>query len=206
MSRRFMARLRAFPASFLACGALFAAPQTAPPAAIQIRILEGDGAINSIRLHHAHDPVVQVLDASGTPVSGVTVTFLLPALGAGGVFQDNGLSLTVETGARGMAAAHGLRPNRIAGPFRIRVTASWQGQPATASLVETNAEPVAKSGSSKKVVILALIGGAAAAGIAVAAHGSNKSSNSDTAASASAAGVSTGATIVSGAPSLGPPH
>ena len=91
-----MARLRAFPASFLACGALFAAPQTAPPAAIQIRILEGDGAINSIRLHHAHDPVVQVLDASGTPVSGVTVTFLLPALGAGG-FHASGSFFRITT-------------------------------------------------------------------------------------------------------------
>ncbi|HUK15633.1 MAG TPA: carboxypeptidase-like regulatory domain-containing protein [Bryobacteraceae bacterium] len=206
MSRRFTARLRAFPTAFMLCAVLFAAPQTAPPPAIQIRILEGDGAINSIRLHRAHDPVVRVLDASDRPVSGATVTFLLPALGAGGMFQDNGLSLTVETDARGMATAHGLRPNRIAGPFRIRVTASWQGHPATAGLTETNAEPVAKSGSSKKVVILALIGGAAAAGIAVAAHGGNKSSNSNTGAAATGAGGSTGATIVSGAPSLGPPH
>ena len=205
MSRRFTARLRAFSAALLVCAALSAASQTAQPPAIQIRILEGDGAINSIRLHRAHDPVVQVLNASGSPLAGATVTFLLPALGAGGTFQDNGLSLTVQTDARGMAAARALRPNRIAGPFRIRVTASWQGQPATASLTETNAEPVAKSGSSKKIIIVALIGGAAAAGIAAAAHG-GKSSNSDAGAAATAAGGSTGVTIVSGSPSLGPPH
>jgi hypothetical protein len=188
--------------NFLMGASLATAQQPVPPSAIQIRVLEGDGAINSIRLHRGHDPVVEVLDANGKPAPGATVTFLLPALGAGGTFQDSGLSLTEETNARGTAAARGLRPNRIAGQFQIRVTASWRGQTASASLRETNAEPVANSGSSKKILIFAAIGGAAAAGIAVAAHGKSSGSN----AGASGAGVSTGVTIVSGSPTLGPPH
>jgi hypothetical protein len=108
----------------------------------------------------------------------------------------------VETDEGGTAAARGLRPNRIAGPFRIRVTASMHGQYASATITETNAEPVAKSGNSKKIVILALVGGAAAAGVAAAVLG-GKSSNSRTGASTAAG---SGSTIVAGSPSLGPPH
>jgi hypothetical protein len=171
----------------------------APP--IQVKVVQGDGAINSIRLHRAHDPVVQVVDAAGNPIAGATVTFLLPAMGAGGTFQDNGLSLTIQTDDRGFATGRGLKPNRIAGPFRIRVTASWQGQSASAAIAETNAEPVPQSGNSKKILIIALIGGGAAAGALAAAHGGGSSSNGG-----STGGTSGGATIVAGSPTLGPPH
>jgi hypothetical protein len=202
MSRRFPARFGVLPATVLACTFAGSAQQTAP-STIHVRVVEGDGAINSIRLRQGHDPVVQVLDRDGKPLSGATVTFLLPAFGASGTFQDNGLSLTVETDQRGIAAAHGLRPNHTAGTFRIRVTASWHGQPADASLTETNAEPVAKSGNSKKIAILALVGGAVVAGVAAAAHGGGSSSGNN---GASTAGGSAGATISAGSPAFGPPH
>ena len=173
---------------------------------IRVRVVEGDGAINSIRLRHAHDPAVQVLDAEENPVAGATVTFLLPAMGAGGTFQDSGLSLTIESDAHGMAAARGLRPNRAAGPFRIRVVASWHGESANATLTETNAEPVASSGKSKKIAIAVLVGGAAAAGAALAARSGKSSSASPSGAAATTGGAAAGATIVAGAPSFGPPH
>lgn len=204
MSRRFIARFRDCAILPAVCASLLAAPQSAAPSAIQIHIMEGDGAINSIRLHRAHDPVVEVVDAAGNPVAGATVTFLLPPEGASGTFQDNGLSLTIETDSRGMAAARGLRPNRVAGSFRIRVAASWRGQSASTNITETNAEPVAQSSHSKTIIILAIVGGAAAAGAAVAAHGGKSSPASET--GGNTAGGSSGATITSGSPSLGPPH
>jgi hypothetical protein len=175
------------------------------PAGISIRILEGDGAINSIRLHRAHDPVVQVLDRTGEPVSGATVTFLLPASGPSGEFQSSGLSLTIDTGPDGRAAAHGLRPNALPGQFRIRVAVSYQGQAANTTLTQTNAEPVVKSKSSKTIVILAVIGAAVAGGAAAAAsHGG--SSNSSTPPTGNTGGSSSGAVIVAGSPGFGPPH
>src|SRR5690348_12029241 len=75
---------------FTAVAGLGQTPQP-PPATnpLHIRIVEGDAAINSIRFHRAHDPVVQVLDEKGAPVGGVTVTFLLPATGPGGTFDNN---------------------------------------------------------------------------------------------------------------------
>ena len=124
-------------------------------------------------------------------------SFEIPAVGASGTFGDSGLSLTVQTDSRGMAVGRGLKPNRIAGPFRIRVTSSWQGEAASASLTQTNAEPLTKSSNSKWIAIVALAGGAVAGG-AVAATRGGKSQES--------AGTSAASTIVAGNPSLGPPH
>src|SRR4051794_4011137 len=70
---------------------------------IALRVVQGDNAINSIRLRRGHDPVVQVIDPSGEPLRGATVSFLLPAAGPSGSFGESGLSLTVQTDDRGMA-------------------------------------------------------------------------------------------------------
>ena len=171
-------------------------------AGIAIHILEGDGAINSIRLRRAHDPVIRVEDASGEPVAGATVTFLLPAAGPGGTFGQSGLSVTMQTDAKGIAASHGLRPNRTAGRFQIRVMASWHGEVAAAAVTETNAEPVARWHRSRTIAILAALGGGAAVAAAVAlGHGGGSGSPSGSTGTTGA-----GVTIVPGAPSLGPPH
>jgi hypothetical protein len=179
-------------------------PQEALPqpsvANISIGTVEGDGAINSIRLRRAHEPVVRVVDSGGEPLAGATVTFLLPATGASGSFLDGGLSLTTETDSQGRAVGRGLRPNSIAGQFRIRVTASWSGSEAAATLVQTNAEPAIKPAHSKTIAIVAIIAGAVAGGAAIAARG--KSNPADSAITPSVAGGS----ISPGAPSLGPPH
>ena len=180
-------------------------PQATPPqpavVSINIGAVEGDGAINSIRLRRAHEPVVRVMASGGEPLSGATVTFLLPATGPSGSFLDGGLSLTTQTDSQGRAVGRGLRPNSIAGQFRIRVTALWHGSQAAATLVQTNAEPAVKSGHSKTIVIVAIIAGAVAGGAAVAARG-GKSSPADSATAATVPGGS----ISPGAPSFGPPH
>ena len=165
-----------------------------------IQIVEGDGAINSIRLHRGHDPLVRLVTADGKPIGGATVTFLLPATGASGSFGESGLSLTVTTGEDGTAAARGLRPNGIAGQFRIRVIASWNGLPASATLTETNAEPTAHAARSKKIAIAAAIAGAAIGGVAAAA--SQKSSSN----SSNSTGSTAPGSISSGTPVIGPPH
>jgi hypothetical protein len=176
--------------------------EAALPAVVTINIgtVEGDGAINSIRQRRAHEPVVRVVGSGGEPISGATVTFLLPATGPSGSFLDGGLSLTTQTDSQGKAVGRGLRPNSIAGQFRIRVTALWRGSQAAATLVQTNAEPVAKSAHSKTIAIVVIIAAAAAGGIAVAARG--KSSPADSAATPTVAAGS----ISPGAPSFGPPH
>jgi hypothetical protein len=165
--------------------------------------MQGDNAINSIRMRRGHDPVVQVLDSSGEPLANATVSFLLPSSGPSATFGDSGLSLTVLTDNRGMAVGRGLVPNRIGGQFRIRATASWRGESASATLTQTNAEAAATTSSRNKwIAIAAVIGGAAAGGIALAARGGSN----DSPAGASTGAVTSSGTIVPGTPSFGPPR
>jgi hypothetical protein len=179
-------------------------PATAPRlqngAAIQI--VEGDGAINSIRLHRGHEPKVRVVDNYGTPISGAAVTFVLPAAGPSATFADSGLSVTVMTDERGVAIGRGLRPNGVPGKFRIRATASWHDSPAVATLVQTNAEPVIHSGHTKTIALIVLIAGAVGGGAAVALG--NKSGG--TGQSATTVVPTATGTIISGNPTIGPPH
>jgi hypothetical protein len=181
------------------------APAGPPQSGAAIQIVEGDGAINSIRLHRGHDPVVRVVTPDGKPIAGAATTFLLPATGPSGSFGDSGLSLTVTTDARGIATARGLRPNAVAGQFRIRVTTSWRGSPAVATLVQTNAEPVAHASHTKTIVILVVIAGAAAGG-AAAAMGHSGSSTTSSSPGATVGGSTAAGSIISGTPSIGPPH
>jgi hypothetical protein len=180
----------------LLCAVLARSATTVP----RIEVVEGDGAINNIRLHRAKEPVVRVVDQDGHPIPNAAVTFLLPGNGASGTFADGKASLTVMSDANGQAVGQGLRPNGSAGQFQIRVTTSFQGQAATTSISQTNAEPAQGGVSSKTILILALVGGAAAAGAAVAL-GKGKSSSSPT-----TTVTTTGVVISPGSPTFGPPR
>ena len=160
---------------------------------IEINVVEGEGAINNVRAHTAHDPVVEIRDRAGALVAGATVTFQLPATGTGGVFPVTGSSLVIPTDEHGQAAARGLRPNSLSGPFEIRVTASFQGQTASAVINQTNAIP-AEAKSMKKYWIIGLVAGAGAAGAFAATHGSKSTTPSTTQPG-----------IVPGSPTFGPP-
>jgi hypothetical protein len=196
------------PSGFWVLSLAISAMTVAVPAQtpITIRVLQGDNAINSIRMRRGHDPVVQVLDASGEPLARATVSFLLPASGASASFGDRGLSVTVQTDNRGMATGQGLVPNRTAGPFRIRVTASYQGEAANATLTQTNAEPVVKSSRNKWIAIAAVVGGAAAGGVVMASRGGGSSTPAAVAGGAGGGVTPTTGTIVPGTPSFGPPR
>ena len=187
------ARLAAQSLAVLLCAVLARSAATVP----RIEVLEGDGAINNIRLHRAKEPVVRVVDQDGHPIPNVAVTFLLPGKGASGTFANGQTTLTLMSDDDGRAVGHGLKPNGSAGQFEIRVTTSFEGQAATANVTQTNAEPAQGGGSSKTLLIIALIGGAAAAGAAVALKGKSSASTTTI--------TSTGAVISSGSPSFGPP-
>jgi hypothetical protein len=179
---------------------LFTAVAGAQSQPIAIRVVQGDNAINSIRMHRGHDLVVQVLNDAGEPVPHATVSFILPATGASARFGDRGLSVTVEADERGMAAGRGLEPNNAEGQFRIRVTASWRGDAANATIQQTNAEPAGKGGRTKWIVIAAVVAGGAAGGLAAAHGGKSQEAAVNTGSSTAVA------TITPGTPAFGPPH
>ncbi len=166
-----------------------------------IRVLEGQDALNSIGLKRAKEPVVRIESATGAPISGAAVNFILPLNGAGGFFAGQEQSLTVSTDDRGVAVGRGLKPNRIAGTFQIRVTASAGGQTAVAQIQQTNVESAPAGGHSGRIVaILVIVAGGAAGGVIAATHGGHS------AATPSAPPPPVATSVTAGSPSFGPPQ
>lgn len=149
-------------------------PAEAQEGQLNLVIVEGEGAINNIRQRTAREPIVQVEDENHKPIAGAAVVFLLPDQGASGVFANGAHTLTVTTDAQGRAIAHGFHPNSVSGKLQMRVTASYQGKTANATISQTNvvgaaAAGAAGAGISAKLIAIIAIAGAAAAGGAIAA-------------------------------------
>jgi len=93
--------------------------------ALEITILDGDGALNDIRQRTAREPIVQVTDHNHKPVAGVLVLFAINYGSSGAGATIGGVtSFRTVTDAEGRAQAHGLTPNDVEGQFTITVTAT----------------------------------------------------------------------------------
>jgi hypothetical protein len=179
---------------------------------LNIVIVEGEGAINNVRKRVAREVIVQVEDENHKPVAGASVVFLLPERGASAVFVNGQRSLITRTNEAGRAAIHGMKANNVPGQYQIRVTASFQGQTATASIAQTNALAAAAAGAggaaggvaagmgaAKVIAIVAIVAGAAVGGGVAAISGGGSSSSS------SSGSQTPGTSIRPGSPSVGPP-
>jgi hypothetical protein len=181
----------------------WAGGQAPAPSGLKIVVLEGEGAINNIRERRAKEPVVRVLDDDNQPVAGAAVNFQLTELGPSATFPG-GTSLTITTDQQGQAVGRGLRPNNIAGQFQIRVTASYRGRSARATITQTNVAPVAarRTSSSRKIAIILIAGGGAAA---AATLGLTRGSKGASTPSSPAKPPATPTTILPGSGSFGKP-
>jgi hypothetical protein len=188
-----------FIAVFLA--ALLAGPAAFAQEALNLVVVEGEGAINNVRQRTARDPIVRVEDENHKPIAGAAVVFLLPSQGASGSFAGGSQTLTVMTNNQGLAVGRGLKPNGVQGQYQIRVNASYRGQTASTSINQTNAlvaaGAAAAGGISAKLIALLLVaGGAAAAGAVAATRGGGNNPTPNVAPT----------TITAGAGSVAGPH
>jgi len=125
------------------------APQTpASKLALNIVVVEGEGAINNIRQRTVREPIVEVQDENHRPVAGALVLFALPRSGPGGSFANGATTLSVTTDQQGRAAARGFEPNRQTGQYQITVTASYAGVTATAAITQVNTIAAATAASA----------------------------------------------------------
>src|SRR5262249_8577834 len=102
--------------------------------ALNIEVIEGEGAINNVRLRTAREAIVEVQDENHKPVSGVLVVF--------SVKGGNPFSKTVLRGTTdftGRVHANPLQLNSSVGKLDIQVKASYQGKTATQTIHQTNA-------------------------------------------------------------------
>lgn len=167
--------------------------------ALNIEIIEGEGAVNNIRQRIAREPMVQVTDENRKPVAGAAVIFLLPNQGAGATFPNGARSLTTLTDSNGNAVARGLQANRLQGDYQIQVSASHEGKTATKQIHMRNAvlSGAAAGGLSLKWLLLLGVAGGAAAGIAVATTGGGGNNGP---------GPRPPTTVTPGTPSVGGPQ
>jgi len=173
-------------------------------AILQIRVVEGEGAVHAPGSRGARALTVEVTDETGKPVEGAAVSFHLPEEGPGGVFTNGMRTEVAVTDSHGRAGVHGLQLNRASGRFMILIVASKEQARAGIASFQYIAEPgsgaaAATAGRShghrKWIVVALLAGGGAAAGILVAGR------SGSTPAAAAPAPVPT-VTLTIGAPAI----
>jgi len=159
---------------------LLAAAPSYASAAVQLKVVEGDGVTYRTGARATRGITVLVTDETGNPVENAAVSFRLPDQGPSGVFNSGKRTEVVTSGADGRATIWGMQWNKLPGPVEIRITA--EKDQARAGIVatqylndtvvpQTGGEGVFKashSGHAKWLVVGALAGGAAAAGMAFA--------------------------------------
>ncbi len=164
--------------------------------------MDGEGAINNVGQRAVHDPSVRIEDENQKPIPGAAVVFTLPTEGPSGEFSNGSKTLTVVTDDRGIAAAHGLKVNWVAGKLQIHINASYRGQTARTDITQFDMSVPGKTakGSNKKIwIVVAVVAAAAGGGAAAAFHGGSSSP-------AGGAASTPAIVITPGSGTVGPPH
>jgi len=184
-------------------------------AVLEIKVLEGEGAVHPPGAHVARPLSVQITDDSGRPVAGAAVSFQLPPDGASGIFSNGLRTDLVLTDSAGRAVLHSMQVNRTGGQFRIRITAVKEqaragavslqyiaenkaGAPANTAVGPTGTTPAAaksgeitptttkmSSGHHKKLMVLAAIAVAGGAAFLGASRASGAHGSSPSSATVS---------------------
>ncbi|MDQ2901684.1 MAG: hypothetical protein M3Y07_18085 [Acidobacteriota bacterium] len=169
---------------------IFSSPVQSQTAILQVRILEGDGAVHAAGSRPARVLLIEVTDETGTPVSGAIASFRLPDEGATGLFA-NGLRTDLDvTDVQGHASLRGLQFNHTDGEFQIRITVAKDdaraGTVSTQFINESKntnltkqsqfRSPAAGGGYGRKLLIIGIVAAAAAGGgVAALSRGSGSS-------------------------------
>ena len=166
----------------MCCALVWAIPAKAS-VIVQLKVVEGDGAVHKAGTRAARGLTVLVTDESGKPVEHAAVSFRLPEEGPTGVFSSGLRTEVVTTGPEGRATVWGMQWNKSPGPVEVRITAIKDQARAgiistqyiSDSAVMTTIAPRAggegvfsapRKGRAKWIWIAAIAGGAAAAGLA----------------------------------------
>jgi hypothetical protein len=175
------------------------------PAVLTIRVVQDNGPVHIVGSRGSSVLTVEVIDDAGNPVENAAVSFRLPASGPGGVFSTGLATEVAITGRDGRAVLSGVRFNKTAGPFDIRVTAV-KGQvraglaiPRQLSTSEgaKTANQAAYHAPRKRIKIILLVAGVAAGSVAAGLAYTRKSGSAASSGDSLSVGMPT---ITIGAP------
>jgi len=184
--------------------------------ALQLLIVEGDGAVHAAGRRSRDPIVVQVNDETGRPVEGVAVSFRMPNEGPRGVFASGLATDVLVTGKDGRVTVAGILWEETTGPARIRITASrdraragtvteqYIGSPQRAAgAVSLPKGPAVSKPRGKWIAFAVIAAGAAAGGLVLGLSSGNSqaSGTSGVASGQAASSIQIGTpTITIGAP------
>ena len=156
---------------------LEASQQTDTGPQLTVTIVGGQGAINNVRSRTSGEIAVLVQDENKQLIPGASVAFTLPSQGPSGTFVNGEKTLVMTTDDMGKAVARGLTPNKLEGKLEIRVTASFQGKTASASVTQFNmaVQNQKNGGNGKWIAILIAAGAAGATGAVLATRNGSSS-------------------------------
>ncbi len=148
---------------------------------LNIYVLVGQRAVNSITTFTATAPLVEVRDGQNMPVEGAEVVFLLPSQGPGGFFAGQQVTWMGKTDANGQVVAASFVPNQQAGQFVIQVTAKHGNRVGSSTVTQRNSNKETPEGAmmtgsrntrnTRMWKIAAVAAGGAAVGIILATRG-----------------------------------
>jgi hypothetical protein len=174
-----------------------------PPTKLNVVVVEGEGAINNIKLRTSRETVVRVEDQNHKPVAGAAVAFLLPADGPGGGFTGGAKSVSIVTDNTGRAVMPHLEVNANPGPYSVGVYTSHGGLAASATISQSSIVGAAAAVSTAGIIGI-VAGVLAASGVAVAVVSKGKSNGSSP--SSPSPTTPTGSVASGSGTVFGPPH
>jgi len=160
-------------ALFIAAGL---AAQADDIALLNLRVVEGEGSVYAAGSRATRGITVEITDEYARPVTGASVSFMLPESGPSGVFAGGKRSDVAVTNSEGKASVWGMQWNKAPGTVEVRITALKgsvrAGTISTQYISDKLPTSSAVSSSHKRryLIIGAAVAGAAAAGLAL--HGS----------------------------------
>ena len=165
---------------------------------LQVVLLEGDGATNSLAGKSLHPVTILIQDTAKKPIEGAAVSVVLPASGAGGSFSNMNTIETKHTDREGRVKFAGMHARNLAGSFDAQVRATSGHLHGSGKFTQTNAEiaaPVRSGWSNKRtLVMVGVLAAGVGIGLVVGLHNSEGS------------GKAAGYTVTPGGPTVSAPR
>lgn len=161
----------------LLCCALVCTLPSDASVIVQLKVLEGEGAVYRTGTRATRGLTVLVTDEAGKPVENASVSFRLPTEGPSGTFSSGLRTEVVTTGPDGRATVWGMQWNKTSGAVEVRITAvKDQARAGIISTQYLNESVALKSGgegvftaphkSRTKWILITLAAGGMVAGLA----------------------------------------